>query len=117
MGKQIKLRHPRYEGLTFGDGADAIRFGLRGGFAPGTVILDEDDHRIPALMAAEPDIVIEREVGEPAREYLCPLHPDATFKTRAALLSHFRSEAGHEAILAALAPKADTESTPAPVEP
>lgn len=90
---KITLQHPRYEGFVFGQNNE-IRFGLRGGFAPGYAIVDEDDPLVTALLEAEPEVVVVQPAG-PTQVFLCQTHPDKEFRTKNALLAHLRQK-GHE---------------------
>ena len=97
MGK-IKLFHPRYDSLSFGQNNE-IQFGLKGGFEPGHVIVDEDDPLVTLLLQLEPDVVVVQPEG-PTQVFLCPLpaHADKEFKTRHALLAHLRGK-NHEPLI------------------
>lgn len=104
MGKMVRLRHPEHEGLVFGPNSE-IKFGIRGGFPPGIVEIDEDDPLYALLLELEPTVEIVNE-GGPAQVFLCPIHPDKEFKAKIALLAHLRSK-GHEKLVAAEAAEDD----------
>lgn len=110
MGKKIRLRHRQFEGLVFGPNSEtAIRFGIRGGFAPGEALVDEDDPLVARLLAEDPDVEIVRADG-PRQVFVCPDHPDQEFKTKGSLLAHMKAK-GH-AKPAADAPDAKVADAP-----
>lgn len=113
---KIHLRHPEWEGLVFGDGPDAIKFGLRGGFKPGDAYVDEDHPLLPALLERHPAILIVQPDAGPAKTWLCPIHLDREFKTRSALISHLRA-GDHPAEFAAIAAEAEAKEASEAAEP
>lgn len=80
----VHLRHKEHEGLVFGDGEDSIKFGLRGGFAPGEVIVDTDHPWYPELMRREGHLLEEVTKG-PKKVYVSPIDPDIEYGSRAEL--------------------------------
>lgn len=91
---RIHLRHRESEGLQYGPNGE-IKFGVRGGFAPGEFIGDDDDPLVQAVMAAEPVDVVH-EPGEKAVVYVCSEHSDREFLSKNALASHVRSHKSKE---------------------
>lgn len=87
---QIKLRHPRFEGLVYGPNGE-IQFGLRGGHAPGIAVVDEDDPLLPALFRDEPEIEVVTEV-KAAVVYVCSEHPGEEYRSKQALAAHMKRE-------------------------
>jgi len=97
----IKLRHPDYEGLTFGPRGE-LQFGIKGGFPPGICIVDEDHPLLPSLFALEPSVQVVRDEG-PAEVYVCPTHTDRTFRIKSALIAHMRGK-GHDELVSTESP-------------
>lgn len=113
MGKKVKLHHKLYDGLAFGAESE-IQFGMRGGFEPGYLVIDEEHPLYDALWAAEgANLEVVDETG-PARVYVSPLEPDREFKSRPALLAHIRAAAkkGNKLAIAWLEANGDVKDDP-----
>lgn len=91
--KTVHLRHKQSEGLAFGPNNE-LQFGVRGGFAPGEIIVEEDHPLLELLIELEGDnLEVVPEDDGPVKVYVSPLDPDKEYKTRAGLVGAMRKAA------------------------
>ena len=87
----VKLRHKTLEGLKFGPNSE-IKFGLAGGFAPGELVIDDQDPLYSLLWELEgPNLDVVPD--GPARVYASPIEPGREFNSQAGLLAHVNAAA------------------------
>lgn len=85
------LRHKLHEGLSFGPDNE-LQFGVKGGFAPGEIIVDEDHPLYDQLIELEGSQLEEVSEG-PTKVYSDVLGTDAEFPSKQALMAHVRAQA------------------------
>lgn len=95
IGPMIRLRHPEYAGLQYGDGDGRIIFGPRAMQPPNEAWVPENHPLLASMLEEHPEIEIVQPQG-PSVVYVCPVHPDREFKTQSGLKQHFGGK-GHSA--------------------
>jgi hypothetical protein len=111
--KLIHLRHTQYEGLSFGPDNE-IQFGIKGGFAPGEIVISDDHPLYDELWAAEGPYLEVVSDEKAAKVYVSPLDPEREFKSKAALIAHVRAEAKNGNSLARMWLEQNNVATEAP---